>query len=134
MKLFDAINMMFSKTKDFRDQTVFEKSKNYFMINRFMAIKYPAQAMELSSLNINGGHVIDIWAALIGSQYSRTPNWMYAKTKKGKADPKSKFNPSVELIQKYCEIHQCSQRDFDTAHKFLGKSFEDEVKEFEALL
>ena len=84
--LFDYIKLVFSKNeKDWKELSNTDKSRNFFMLNRFMAIKYPYQASHLCHYKIDPIAVSDYWHRIMSSQFSSTPNWIYAKTVKKKA-------------------------------------------------
>ena len=82
-KLFDFVKIMFTKQKEYYDIKQFNKKRHHFMINRFFAIKFPANAQLFNVNGINPISVIDSWA-LVASRFRGVPGWIYTKTKKSK--------------------------------------------------
>jgi hypothetical protein len=132
--LFEFINTMVGKPTEFNKIKMHERGKHFFMINRFCSIAFPVQASYFNHIKINPAQVVTFWQQLLSSKYSRTPGWMYVKSKKAKEEKKAKQPFTEQTIQTYCEKFQMSRRDFDTSVEILGDSFVNEVKEFEALI
>jgi len=133
MELFELINTMF-KPQEFKKVKMHERGKHFFMINRFASIKFPVQASYFNHIKINPAQAVTFWQELWGKTYSRTPNWMYVKTAKAKAEKKAKQPFTDEFIKIYCEKFQMSRRDFDESLEILGDSFISEVKQIEAMI
>ena len=133
--LFDYIKLVFSKNeKDWKEVKDIEKSRNFFMLNRFMSICYPYQASYLSHYKIDAVAVSDYWHKTLSTKFTSTPNWIYAKTIK-KADVEKKLDlPSTEMIKWYCNKNELSRKDFDQHVKFFGESFIKELKQLEKIL
>ena len=64
------------------------------MVNRFMSIKFPANAQLFNINGINGANVIDSWQK-VTSRFNKVPFWIYTKTKSSKKNIKDKrsFHP-----------------------------------------
>jgi hypothetical protein len=133
MDLFELINTMF-KQQEFKKIPMHERAKHFFMINRFASIKFPVQAAYFNHLRINPGQTVSYWQDNWSKMYSRTPSWMYVKTKKVKEDKKAKAEFTDETVKWYCDKFQMSRRDFDTSVKILGEEFIAEVKQYEILI
>jgi len=133
MELFELINTMF-KPQEFKKVKMHERGKHFFMINRFASIKFPVQASYFNHIKINPAQAVTFWQELWGKTYSRTPNWMYVKTAKAKAEKKAKQPFTDEFIKIYCEKFQMSRRDFDESLEILGDSFISEVKQIESMI
>lgn len=135
IQLFDYTKLVFSKNeKDWENIKDVDKARNFFMLNRFMSIKYPVQANYLSHYKVDAVSVSDYWHRTMKTLYSSPPGWMYAKTKK-KADVEKKMDlPSNEMIRWYCEKNELSRKDFDAIVKFNGDKFLTEVKSLEKTL
>ena len=58
------------------------------MINRFMAIKYPANANMFNVNGISGANVVESWA-MVAQRFKSVPGWFYTKTKKSAAKNKA---------------------------------------------
>ena len=132
MELFDFINCMFSKPAEFEKISMHERGKHFFMINRFMAIKYPVQASYINHIKINPGQAVTFWHELLCKMYTKTPTWMYAKVNRKKAD-KTGVNISEDTMNYYCQKNQCSRKVLDEAIKFVGEPMIKELKEIEEL-
>ena len=52
MKLFDYIKVLFGKDAQWEKTSSYDKSKNSFMTNRFMSIKFPIQGNMFNTLKI----------------------------------------------------------------------------------
>lgn len=133
MELFELINTMF-KPQEFKKVKMHERGKHFFMINRFASIKFPVQASYFNHIKINPAQAVTFWQELWSKSYSRTPNWMYVKTAKAKAEKKAKQPFTDEFIKIYCEKFQMSRRDFDESLEILGDSFISEVKQIESMI
>jgi hypothetical protein len=132
--LFEFINGMIVKPTEFKKTKMHERAKHFFMVSRFSAIKFPVQASYFNHIKINPAQVVTFWQETWSKMYSRTPSWMYVKTKKAKEAAKAKQPFTDELIRTYCEKFQMSRRDFDESLNLLGDNFISEVKQFEYLI
>ena len=134
MDLFPFINSFFTKNGEFQSTTQIERGRHFFMINRFCSIKYPVQASYFNHIKIHPGQAVTFWQELLSRTYSRTPGWMYTKTKSEKEKIKKAQPLTDEVIRVYCEKMQMSRRDFDDWTKMFGDSVWDEMKEFQRLI
>ena len=90
-KLFDFVKIMFTKPAHYKKIKQHNKKRHHFMINRFMSIKYPANAMMFNINGISGGNVVDSWS-MVAARFKSVPRWFYTKTKKAK---KNNFAPDA---------------------------------------
>jgi hypothetical protein len=135
IQLFDYIKLVFSKDeKAWKELKNTDKSRNFFMLNRFMSIRFPVQAAVLSHYRIDPESVSDYWHRTMSNLHSSTPKWIYAKTIKKKDIEKKLELPSNEMIKWYCEKHEMSKRDFNEHVAILGDSFLKELKPLEKIL
>jgi hypothetical protein len=133
--LFGFINTMFSKPAEFHKTKLNDRAKHFFMINRFMSIKYPVQAGYFNHIKINPGQTVTYWQENLSKIYNKTPGWMYVKTAKAKEAKKKAEQPiSDQAIQLYCEYNKISRKDVDDALKLLGNAFEEELRNFEKMV
>lgn len=130
--LFGFINSMFIQN-EFKKTKQSERSKHFFMVNRFMSIKYPVQSSYFNHIKINPAQAVTYWQENLSKLYSKTPGWMYVKTAKAKELKKSKQVVSDNTIQLYCSHYKLSRRDVEDA-LLLVKDFSDELIEFEKLI
>lgn len=84
MELFDIIKTIFKSDSEWNKVSNSDKNRNYFMINRIMAIHFPIQADQFNRLKINPYPVVDWWHRTLSKSYNRVPTWIYTKTNKPK--------------------------------------------------
>ena len=118
-KLFDFIKIMFTKPNDYKKITNLNKKRHHFMINRFFAIQYPANAQFFNKNGINPLAVIDSWS-LVAARFKSVPMWIYTKTKKAEKEvsTKSKYIPSESTIMFFMERNEIGKREFKELEKF----------------
>lgn len=133
--LFDFIKILFSKGPEWDKLSDQDKSRNFFMVNRYMSIKFPVQAAHLSHMRINTVEVLNYWHRNLIKTHSNVPGWVYAKTKKKEsAEKASSYSPSEDMISWYCQRNEISRKDFDRTIKLFGSTFLDELKSMEKIL
>lgn len=134
MELFDLLNSMFSKRDEFNKTSLHERGRHNFMVNRFMAIKYPVQAQFLNHTKIHPGNAVTYWADTVGKMFSRTPSWMFVKTKKEKEKKAAAQPVNDATIRYYCQKNMCSRRDVEEAMKMFGEPFIQELAQLQKLI
>ncbi len=134
IQLFDYVKLVFSKNKrDWEEVRDIDKSRNFFMLNRFTSIKFPVQASYLCHYKINPVEVSNHWHRTLSSKFTSVPGWVYAKTIKKKDEKKIDF-PSDEMIKWYCNKNEISRKDFDQQSKLFGEEFLSDIKKLEKTL
>lgn len=85
--LVTVVNAMFAKKQQWPSLTDADKEAAFFMVNRNMSKKYPAQAQFFNKKGINRAAAMDIWFLQMRNQLS-VPYWFWAgkKTPKKNAD------------------------------------------------
>jgi hypothetical protein len=117
-KLFDFVKIMFTKPKEYNAIKNHNKKRHHFMINRFFAIKFPANAQLFNVNGINPIAVIDSWQ-LVAQRFKGVPGWVYTKTKKSTTvKDKSKYIPSEEAIKVFLEKNEIGKREFKELEKY----------------
>jgi hypothetical protein len=131
MELFELTKSMFGDTNNYGEATKGDKKKNFFMINRRMAIQHPMQAQALNGLRIDPVSAVDIWKRFLGKQYNKTPFWMYTKgVKKAKEDKDKKINiPSADILE-YAKAHNYDPKTVKDALDMFPKEVSKEIKDF----
>ena len=124
MQLFDLVKVMFTNPKRYEELKNSDKSKNHFMIQRFMAINWPSESQKMNRNGINGIGVIDTWQ-FITSRFKRVPGWIYTKTKKTKVQESLEFKYSEELVEIYLKVNEISRRDFDLLTKIYPQIMQE---------
>lgn len=127
MNLFELIKVMFTDPKKYNELKNNDKSKNHFMVNRFMSINFPHQANLLNRNGINGIGVIDTWQ-FVTSRFKKVPGWIYTKTKKTKLQKEREIKIDENLMKIYLEVNQISKKDFDLIVKLYPKEIEKYFK------
>jgi hypothetical protein len=134
-KLFDFIKLIFTKHDQYRSVKNHNKKRHQFMINRFFAIKFPANANALNLNGINPVAVVDGWAA-VASRFRSVPGWIYTKTKKSTKAAKSKneYIPSDEAIKFFLEKNEIGKREFKELELFAKEELHAQLKSIESAM
>jgi hypothetical protein len=132
MDLFDIVKKIFDKKDSSWDSvSQIDKSRNYFMINRIMAIQFPLQANQFNHTKIAPPNVVDWWRNNLCTRYTKTPNWIYTKTKK--QEKKQKEKPEVveiEEVEKFIrDRFEISKRDILQLKSFYPHKYNEWVKD-----
>ena len=135
LQLFDYVKLVFSrKKKDWEEVKDTDKSRNFFMLNRFMSIQFPIQASHLCHYKINPVEVSNHWHRTVSGKFTSVPGWVYAKTVKKKDVSKKIDYPSEEMINWYCAKNELSRKDFDQHANFFKEDFLNDIKKLEKTL
>lgn len=131
-KLFDFIKIMFTRPKQYGEIKNHNKKRHHFMINRFFAIKYPANAQLFNRNGINPIPVIDSWA-MVAKRFTNVPGWIYTKTKKPAKTvvKKDKYIPSDEVIHFFIEKNEIGKREYKELEKFAKEELYATLKRLE---
>lgn len=130
-KLFDFIKIMFTKPSDYKKIKRYNKKRHHFMVNRFFAIKFPANAQLFNHNGINPIAVIDSWS-LVANRFKGVPGWIYTKTKRAKKAKKGKeYMPSDIVIQYFMEKNEIGSREYDELLKFAKKDLYNNLQKIE---
>jgi len=114
MKLFDYIKVLFGKDAQWDKVSGYDKSRNSFMTNRFMSIKFPVQANMFNALKIDPVGQAEAWR-MVSSKFNRVPGFIYTKTKASKKV--KKWDPNPQALEQYLKINEIGNRDFGEAMK-----------------
>ncbi len=114
MKLFDYIKVLFGRDLLWNKLKGYDKSKNSFMTNRFMSIKFPIQANMFNALKIDPIGQAEAWR-MVASKFNRVPGFIYTKTKSSKKV--KKWEPNTKALEMYLKINEIGDRDFKEAIK-----------------
>jgi hypothetical protein len=120
MQLFDIIKNIFStNNKTWNQVGRIDKSRNFFMINRIMAIQFPVQANQFNRMRIIPGPVVDWWRNTLSGRYSKPPNWIYTKTKKTSTEDKIKETKNFDQVEIFIrEKYSVSKRELSDIKSF----------------
>jgi hypothetical protein len=102
------------------------------MINRFFAIKYPANSQLFNINGINGANVVESWA-MVASRFKSVPGWFYTKTKKSatKSD-NDKYTPDDRAVEIYLSKNEIGMREFNELKLFAKEDLYADLKKIEA--
>lgn len=129
-KLFDFIKIIFTKKDHYSKMKQFNKKRHHFMVNRFMAIKFPGNAQLFNFNGINGGRVIDCWQ-MVASRFNKVPGWIYTRTKSSKKNIKEKYQPSEEALRLYMDKNEIGKREIEELKQFCKEQFHSDLKQLE---
>lgn len=131
-KLFDFIKLIFTKSSQYKQVKNHNKKRHQFMMNRFFAIKFPANANALNLNGINPIAVVDGWA-MVASRFNAVPGWIYTKTKKSTQAAKSKneYIPSDEAIKFFIEKNEIGLREFKELERFSKEDLYNQLQSIE---
>ena len=116
MKLFDYIKVLFGKDEHWDKVTNYDKSKNSFMTNRFMSIKFHIQANLFNSLKIDPVGQAEAWR-LVSSKFNRVPGFIYTKVKKSAKQKAKEWNPNTKALELYMKFNEIGEREYKEALK-----------------
>lgn len=132
MELFDFVKVMFTNPKKYSQIKNSDKSRHYFMIQRFFSIQHPTTAQQLNRVGINPWAVVDLWQ-LVSSRFNRVPGWIYTKTKK--VSTEKTWKPDQEIAKIWMKRTGLGERDLKDLIKFkpdemkkLFTSLEKQIK------
>lgn len=118
MELFGKngiLDVMFTKPAKWGELSNLDKSKHLFMVQRFLAIKYPIQSNFYNKNGINPAAVLDTWQQFT-KKFGSVPRWIYTKRNKQTTVKKKKsYTPSEEAIKLYCNRNSISLTQFEMA-------------------
>lgn len=132
MDLFDIVKKVFDKKDSSWDAvSQIDKSRNFFMINRIMSIQFPLQANQFNHIKIAPPNVIDWWRNNLCTRYTKTPNWIYTKTKKKEKKEKEKVEVlEIDDAEKFIrDRFEISKRDIAQLKSFYPNRYNDWVKD-----
>ena len=129
-KLFDFVKIMFTKPATYNKIKQHNKKRHHFMINRFMSIKYPANAQMFNINGINGASVVDSWS-MVASRFKSVPRWFYTKTKKAKKNEVDKYIPSDRAVELYMNKNEIGQREMGELKLFAKDQPYADLKKIE---
>jgi hypothetical protein len=127
MELFELVKKIFKSEKDWNKVSRNDKTKNFFMVNRIMSIQFPVQANQFNHTKISPRPVVDWWHNNLSRYYTKTPNWIFTKTKKSENPLKSaiKVDHNQEAEKFVMEKFEISKREIQDLKKFYPNEYSD---------
>lgn len=134
--IFEVLNIMFEKPDEWKDLTNIEKKKNYFLIQRRLAINFPMQANALQHLRINPTHVVNFWQYFIRvkQKYTQLPGWMYTKGVKKTQEVKEKVSVSKNVIDEYARLNRLDRKSVEEALMFYPDAMKKTLQDFQKMI
>ena len=126
MELFTLVKHIFSNKPDDWDKiSRNDKAKNFFMVNRFMAIQFPVQAQYVNRNGIDGASIVDMWK-IVGSKFTKVPGWIFTKTKNSASNKKAESTKEYpkHLVDLYLSVNKIGMDDY----KLLLKNHPNEME------
>lgn len=133
MELFDLIKNMFDRNSKWDNIKPYEKTKNFFMINRFMSINFPMQSNMFNNRNIVTSSAVDSWRDVVNRLFTKPPSWMYTKTKKKETRGSKKY-PEKSTINEWMKLNGLSKKDFESMSQLMEDDLMKEILNFEKML
>lgn len=126
--LFDILNALFINKDIIKNLTNESARQNLFMINRRLAIKYPAQAQLFNISNLNAKDVIMSWSDFL--YCGSVPKWIYTPgAAKTKAAAKN-FIQQDAVVRRFRNYYAIGKRDMDACIRLFPDDTEEELKAF----
>jgi len=129
MELFDIIKRIFDKNSStWGEIPKNDKVRNFFMVNRIMAIQFPVQANQFNKLRVTPNQVVDWWHDTLSSKFTRPPGWVYTRTEKS-GSKKTEKSSSVKNFEEaeifVCNKFEISMREIKQLKSFYPDKYED---------
>lgn len=131
--LFDLIKQLFDRSSRWEMIKSYDKSRNFFMINRFMSINFPMQANLFNNRHIISSSAVDSWRDVLNRLFTKPPSWMYTKTKKSESKS-SKKHPEKATVYEWMRLNGLSKRDLDSMMELMPDETTKEILHFEKML
>jgi hypothetical protein len=128
---FEVINNLFNE-KYWKNLTNNDKSRAYFILNRFMSINFPMQSALLSQIGIKTDVITEFWKRILNKQYSKMPNWFYVKTSvknknKTKTKQKSIKDFPNEILQSWMTLNKCGITELSEINRLFPEELYKEL-------
>ncbi len=107
-----------------------DKGRHFFMVQRFMSIKFPTTAQQLNRVGMNGAGVMDLWHKICLRFERRVPGWIYTKTKKVEKNEKV-YKPDPEAAKIWMEKNSLTERDLNDAIRFYPEEMKKIISSIE---
>lgn len=133
MDLLPFIDAMFNK-QQYAGISNSIKKKHFFMVQRFMSIKYPLEANRFNIVGINYVVAVDFWHIVLSRAFNRKPGWIFTKSPKTKMVAHKIGKMPPKLIKFYLKGKKMDRRDFDMLVELYPDEFLVELKRTEKIV
>ena len=130
MKLFDYIKVLFGKDAQWEKTSNYDKSKNSFMTNIFISIKFPIQGNMFNTLKIDPVGQAESWR-LISSKFNRVPGFIYTKVKKSAKQKAKEWNANPKALELYMKFNEIGEREYKEALKYNPSEVQSSIDKLE---
>jgi|GEM_PF-2040999 len=132
MDPFELIKIIFENPEKYKTINSGDKRKNFFIVQRRFAIKYPLQCQSLQHIRINDVAVIDFWQNFIIKQYNKVPYWMYTKgVKKSNEKREKELNIKDSIIKEFSVYYNYDIKSVKEALKVYPNEMKKELNDFQ---
>jgi hypothetical protein len=107
-ELIDVANALFRNKKDWKNISIEDKEKFFFIFNRYFSKKYPTNAQFLNNKNVDKSSSLDLWYYfMLDKPY---PNWFWSKS--GKVDKSSLDSKDFNLLMTKLQLNKEDDLNF----------------------
>ena len=101
-ELIDVANALFRNKKDWKNISIEDKEKFFFIFNRYFSKKYPTNAQFLNNKNVDKSSSLDLWYYfMLDKPY---PNWFWSKS--SKVDKSSLDSKDFSLLMTKLQLNK----------------------------
>lgn len=131
MELIDFAKAFFGQNKKWGEVKDKDKKEYFFIVNRFLSIKYPIQAASMNYLKIDAASAMDVWY-IFTSRFGKVPRWFWTKYKKEK---KAKaWVPSEDALNLYKKINNIGNRDLEPILIYKRSELKKDLKKLQKVI
>lgn len=131
--LFKFTNMLFKDKETYEKMSLYERGKQSFMINRYMASTYPYQACMLSVNKINPGIITSVWYNNVFRNMTAPPQYFYIKIS-NKYKKTIEYKPSEEAISLFKEKYNLENKAYNEVFIRYKDDVLNELKDIEKMI
>jgi len=129
MELFDVVKAVFGPSKAWESVGKADKVRNFFMVNRFMAIQFPVQANEFNNTRIVPEHVLNWWHSALSPKFGKAPKWIFTSVSKKDSSKSTKKVQNFDLVEDFVRLKfELGKRDLLELKQFYPEQYHDWLK------
>ncbi len=134
MQLFEFTTALFNQPWKWTKFTRTDKTKNFFMTSRFMAIAFPLQALPLNHIKINMPAAMNFWQGFIRQRFNKVPFWMRLRGSVKKQKEKTAMaKVSNKQVESFAKSHGFEARSVKESLNFYPEETIKEIKQWEKM-